>query len=461
MSIKIESMPIKNQEYIVDIIDVASNGDGICRLESNFIVFVPNSVTLDKIKIKILKVLKNYGYAKIQEILVESPYRIKPDCDVYSRCGGCSFRHIKYDYELSLKNKIVLDAFSKIGRISTTINNIKSSPLKDRYRNKSQMPVGLDVKSRAISGFYSKRSHTIVEASDCKLQSLQFQSIIKDILYYFNLYGIYIYEEATGRGLIRNIYLREAISTGEIMVCIVSTSANIKNIEKIVEDLILKYKQIKSFLININSKKTNVILGKDNIILYGKDHIIDNICGVDIKISPNSFYQVNKKQAENIYTKAIEYAQLSGKEVLLDLYCGTGTIGLIASKYAKKVLGVEVVKVAVDDAVNNAKLNSISNIDFICSDSKKVVRSLVDKKITVDVVMLDPPRKGCDVEVLSSILHMSPKRIVMISCNPSTAARDCKYLTENGYEVLEISPFDMFPRTNHVESVVLISRVEK
>ncbi len=454
-----ENKITKNSLYKAEIIDVSSSGDGICKLDDGFVIFVPNSVKGDILNIKIVKLLKNYGYGKIENIISPSKYRVKSDCDISTRCGGCCFRHIDYEYECTIKKQFVIQAFSKIAKVNNILidDTIKSAS-ELYYRNKAQYPLGLSSDNIVIAGFYAKRSHNIVKLNNCFLQPIIFNDILNDIIYFITKYNISIYDEFSKVGLIRHVYIRKADFTNEIMVCIVSTSSDIKNIDILVDILLNKYKDIKSIVININDNDTNIILGNKNIILYGNEYIYDVICGIKIKISVNSFYQINKLQAEKLYLKAIECAKLNSNDILLDLYCGIGTISLIAAKYVKKVIGIEVVSQAVDDANYNADINNIHNAEFICSDAKTASLELTKIYNNIDVVILDPPRKGCDIIVLNSILNLSPKKIIMISCNPSTAARDCKYLLDNDYNIEEIVPFDMFPRTNHVECVVLMSR---
>lgn len=449
----------KNSLYQVKIVDVSSSGDGICKLDDGFVIFVPNSVKGDILNIKIIKLLKNYGYGKIENIISPSKYRVKSDCNISSRCGGCCFRHIDYEYECIIKKQFVIQAFNKIAKVNNIlIEDTVKSTSELYYRNKAQYPLGLNADNMVIAGFYAKRSHNIVKLTNCFLQPIIFNEILNDIIYFIIKYNISIYDEFSKVGLIRHVYIRTADFMDEIMVCIVSTSSDIKNIDMLIDTLLNKYKDIKSIVININDNDTNIILGDKNIVLYGKEYIYDVICGIKIKISLNSFYQINKLQAEKLYLKAIEYAKLDSNDILLDLYCGIGTISLIAAKYVKKVIGIEIVPQAIDDAKHNSNINNIHNSEFICSDAKTASLKLTKIYKNIDVVILDPPRKGCDIMVLESILHLSPKKIIMISCNPPTAARDCKYLLDNDYNIEKIVPFDMFPRTNHVEIIVVLYR---
>lgn len=448
----------KNKEYLVTVIAMSSDGSGIAKID-NFPIFIPNTAIGDNIKIKIVKVLKNYAFGIISKIVSPSIDRIENDCDVYKQCGGCCYRHISYEAELKIKQQLVLDNFERIGKISAKINNIVGSDNISNYRNKAQFPVGIDENGKVVAGFYAKRSHRIIPCCNCKLQPTIFSDILKTILDLFNQYHISIYNEHKHTGGIRHIYLRQADFTGEIMLCFVSAKKNLKHSEEICKTLVDKFPNIKSIVLNFNNSKGNVILGTECYTLYGNDTITDVMCGVKVQISPLSFYQVNKPQAEKLYKKAIEYAKLSKNDTLLDLYCGIGTIGLSAVTQVKELIGVEIIDKAIENAKINAKINDFKNTRFICDDCKGAVKQLKEEGISTDIIIVDPPRKGCDQEVIDTLIEFSPSKIVMISCNPSTAARDCNLLEQNGYKVIEYTPFDLFPRTAHVEVVCLLEKI--
>lgn len=447
----------KNEVYEVEITGVTSEGNGVGKID-NFAIFIPETTIGDTVKIKIVKVLKSYAFGRLEEILKPSSARIDVDCDCYTQCGGCTYRHISYDAELKIKQDYVENVFKRLGGIELPCNPIIESKRENQYRNKAQYPVGIDKDGTIVSGFYAKRSHRIINSNACCLQSSEFAKIQSVILDFLNQNHIAVYDETSNKGLIRHIYIRKAEATNEIMVCLVATKSKIPNIDKLVEMLLQSNSNIVSIVINVNPKATNVILGNQCITVYGEEEITDIICGVKIKISPLSFYQVNKLQAEVLYQTAIEYAQLSKNDVLIDLYCGTGTIGLIASSQVKQVIGVEIIPQAIENAKENAKLNSIENTRFLCADAKVAAKQLAQEGTKPDVIIVDPPRKGLNLEVIEAIVEMSPRKVVMVSCNPATAARDVSLLQEQGYQTKVITPVDMFPRTTHVECIVCLTR---
>ena len=447
----------KNQSYIALIEDLTLEGNGVCKIDG-FAVFVPMTAVGDTVKIKIVKVLKNYGFGIIEEIIVPSESRIEVDCKAFKQCGGCSFRHISYDAELRLKEKAVKDAFNRIGGFSLPPESILGSEKTEYYRNKAQFPLGIDDNGKAISGFFAKRSHRIIKTDCCKIQDKRFNELVEWILGFINRKKIKIYDEKTQKGDLRHIYLRVAGKTGEIMVCLVSSKRKLPFSEEFSKELTEQFPDVKSVVLNYNPRNTNVILGNEYDILSGKETITDIFLDNEFAIAPASFYQVNKEQAELLYSLAFDYAEFKGEETLLDVYCGIGSIGLSAYSKVKKLIGVEVVPPAIENAKKNAVLNNAKNTEFICADAKKASKELLQKGLRPDVILVDPPRQGCDKEVLESIVEMAPEKVVMISCNPSTCARDCKILSENGYKLIKYRPVDMFPRTSHVETVALLSR---
>lgn len=446
----------KNDIIDLEVISITGEGSGVGRHEG-MAVFVPFSAVGDRLECRVLKVHKSYAYAKIEHILSPSADRCSAGCGVYGKCGGCLLRHLDYAAELRAKEGFVRDAFKRIGGLDIEIEPIICTGETERYRNKAQLPVA-EIEGKPVCGFYSQRSHRVVPCSDCRLEPKVFSEICEEILEYQQKNGLSCYNEKTGRGLLRHIYLRRGYHSGEIMVCLVVT-AKTKVYDPLAEILSEKYPQIKTVLLNINSEKTNVILGKNEILLFGSGKICDIICGVEVEISAKSFYQVNTPAAELVYKKAAEYAGLSGTETLLDLYCGAGTVGLSMAEKVRKLIGVETVPEAVENARENAVRNGVENAEFIVGDSGKIAGMLSKRGERPDVITVDPPRKGCDSATLEAIISMSPKKIVMISCNPATAARDVKYLCERGYIAEKACPADLFPRTHHVETVCLLSKL--
>jgi len=446
---------MKKNEIVEILIEAMSHeGSGIGRVDG-MAIFVPLTAVGDKIKSRIVKVKSSYAYGIVEEFLSESPDRIIPDCPVFRRCGGCVYRHISYNAECEIKYNRVYDAVSRIGVINLKPQPIISAENTMRYRNKAQYPVA----ENGECGFYATHSHRIISSDDCLLQPEEFKAATEFLKNFIKENKISVYNEQTKKGLIRHFYLRKAFYTGEIMAVLVINGKKIKGEQEFTEGLVsVLGESLKSVYININTKDTNVILGEECRLLYGKSYITDKLCGVNFRISPLSFYQVNRQMAEKLYLKAAEYAVPQNKNIV-DLYCGAGTIGLSMAKAAKSVIGVEIVPEAIEDAKINARENGIENARFICADAKAAARQLADEKIKPDVVIVDPPRKGCDSEVVDIIANeFKPERVVYVSCDAATLARDLKLFLELGYEVLEYTPVDLFPRTSHVESVVLLSR---
>lgn len=448
----------KNDTAELEITEMTGQGSGIGRLDG-MAVFVPMTAVGDIINAKILKVKKNYAFAKVESIIKPSESRIEADCDCYSKCGGCVFRHISYDEELKIKHRRVYDALKRIGKIEDfQMNEIVGCEEPNSYRNKSQIPIGKDKENNVIMGFYGSHSHRIVGNGECMLHPKEFDDIVRIVKEWINRYKIDVYDEITHRGLLRHLYLRHGKRSGELMVCMVINGNDMPFKQELIERLTDYSDKIKSIVLNINKDKTNVVLGKKCITVYGNNCITDELCGLRFNISPLSFYQVNRDQTEKLYGIAAEYANLSGKEFLIDLYCGTGTIGLSMAHKAKRVLGIEIIPQAIENAKENAKNNNIENAEFICSDASGAAEKLSKDNVEPDVVIVDPPRKGCDGIVIDSVCKMSPKRVVYVSCDPETLARDLAIFEEKGFKVKEVTPVDMFPRTQHVETVVLMSK---
>lgn len=448
----------KNDLVTMDITAMTSEGSGIGRAGS-LAVFVPMTVPGDVIEAKIVKVLKNHAFGIIHQIIEASPSRMDPDCPYFKKCGGCVYRHIGYESECKVKETRVRDALERIGGfVDPPLLPIASAESRNHYRNKAQIPLGLDNEGKLIMGFYAHNSHRIIDAEHCLLQPGIFDIITDVFRRWFEEYGDTVYNEISHKGVLRHLYIRQG--EGGVMVCVVINADTLKHADKLVKMLTLNVPEIKSIILNTNKEKTNVILGKKCRTIYGADFISDRLRGLEFSLSPLSFYQVNRDQAEKLYEKAAEYAALTGEENLLDLYCGTGTIGLSMAKKAKKLIGVEVIPQAVENARDNALKNGIQNAEFICGDAAKAAEVLKEQGEKPDVIIIDPPRKGCEASLIETISEMSPSRIVYVSCDPATLARDLKLFDEKGYKLMEAAPFDLFPATAHVECVVLMSRVK-
>ena len=447
----------KNEIITLKITSLTNEGFGFGKSDG-MAVFVPFSAVGDELEAKVVKVNKSYAYAKIERILTPSPDRIENLCPAFGKCGGCAFRHISYDAELRAKQAFVEEAFSKIGGIKPNFLPIEPSEDVERYRNKLEMPVGADENGKLFCGFFASRSHRIIPVSDCLLQPEIFSEIAQFIIERAHNLKISAYNEELHQGVFRHIFLRKAANKPNGgLCCVIVARRKVPEFSKLAHEIIEKFPEITGAVLNINPEKTNVILGEKEILLCGKSEISDEMCGVPVEISPKSFYQVNTRAAEKIYRKAAEFAQPSGK-TLLDLYCGTGTIGLSMAENAEKIIGVEIISSAVENARENAKKLGIENSEFICADAGKAAKTLSERGIAPDIILLDPPRKGCSEDTLEICAKLSPKRIVMISCNPATAARDCKILENLGYKAETAQAFDLFPRTKHVETAVVLKQ---
>ena len=444
---------LKNDEFIMEIVDITNEGSGVGRVHG-MAVFVPLTAVGDIVKVKALKVKKTYAYGKLIEIITPSNKRIENDCPYFNRCGGCVFRHIGYEAELELKQNKVYEVIKRIGGVDLAPQPILFDKC-DRYRNKAQYPLS----ENGGVGFYAFHSHRIIECEDCLLQPEIFSKICDTVSDFVRQYSISIYNEEKHKGLLRHLYIRRGQISGEIMVCFVINGDNLPKSEIIIDQLrAICGDELKSVVLNVNKNDTNVILGDTCKTLYGSDYIIDTLAGVKVRLSPLSFYQVNTVMANKLYKKAAEYAKPDGKNII-DLYCGAGTIGLSMAKEAKSVIGVEIIEAAVKDAEFNAKENGINNARFICGDAKTAAESLRKENLKPDTVIVDPPRKGCDSELIKIIANdFCPKSVVYISCDPATLARDIKIFGEEGYNLVEYTPADLFPRTSHCEAVCLLSK---
>lgn len=451
-------MPLtKNQIIPLTINTLSNDGNGIGRFEGQA-VFVPFTAVGDILSVKIVKVCKSYAFGIIEEIIESGAGRIPADCPIFGKCGGCCFRHISYEAELRAKEGFVADAMKRIGGIDLAVDPILPSPHIDRYRNKVQYPLFTAPDGSIRAGFYAGRSHRAIPCDDCLLQPELLNRIADSFCQLLTRFHISAYDEAAHRGLVRHLYLRHAVTTGRVMVCIVCNGRKLPHAEKICSELTALHPEIESIVLNVNTQKTNVITGSECITLYGTGVLHDTMRKVAVALSPLSFYQVNTEGANRLYGVAAEYAQLQPEDTLLDLYCGAGTIGLSMADQCKRVIGVEIIPEAIESARQNAKKMGVTHAEFFCADAGAAAQKLAHDGLLPNVVVLDPPRKGCDHATLDAVVQMAPQRIVMVSCNPSTAARDAAYLQENGYCVQTIRPVDLFPRTKHVETVVLLSK---
>ncbi|MBW9149221.1 23S rRNA (uracil(1939)-C(5))-methyltransferase RlmD [Clostridium sp. CM028] len=447
----------KNEDYIMTIDNMGYEGEGVGKID-NFTVFVAGAIIGEVVKIKIVKVSKNFAFGKLLEIIEESASRIDPVCSIYKNCGGCNVQHIDYKAQLDFKTNRVVQVINRIGKLEEVI--VHSTIGMERpynYRNKVQLPVS-NINSIVNIGFYAQRSHDIINMENCHIQDTVADLVVKLTRQWIKEFNIECYNEENHQGNLRHIMIRKGIETGEVMVVLVTNGKTLLYKEEFISLMTKKIKGLVSVIQNINSEKTNVILGAKCVTLWGKDTITDYIGEFKFEVSPLSFFQVNSIQTKVLYSKALEYANLSGGEVVLDAYCGTGTISLFLSQKAKKVYGVEIIPEAIENAKINAKENNISNTEFIVGEAEKIIPELLHQGVKADVVVVDPPRKGCDKTLLEAISSMKPKTIVYVSCDPGTLARDLGILDELGYKTLEIQPVDMFPQTAHVECVARIER---
>ena len=457
-------MPLqKNQVLTLQVERLSSDGSGVAHSPEGETVFIPGAAPGDEARVRIVKDCKRYAFGILDEVLTPSPDRIPVDCAVAGPCGGCSLRHLDYGAELRAKQENVADAFARIGGLDVPVLPIVGSPEIDRYRNKVQFPVGTDKAGRPCIGFYAGRTHRIVPCPDCRLQPGVLNEIGNTLCAFFAEKGIHPYNEETGKGLVRHIFLRRGAHSGQIMVCLVCTRAKLPSADELCTRLKEAFPDIVTILLNVNAKNTNVILDSETHTLYGQGYIEDTLCGVPVQLGPLSFYQVNTLAAEQLYGIAAEYAQLTPDDLLLDLYCGMGTIGLSMADHCRELVGVEIVPEAIESAkANAARMGAAVSAKsrFFCADAGQAAAQLAAEGLHPDVVMLDPPRKGCDEATLSAVVRMAPRRVVYVSCNPATAARDAAWLEQNGYHAEKVQPVDLFPRTKHVECVIALSKGE-
>lgn len=442
----------KNQEHTVTIEGYGEGGMGVARIDGH-VVFVHGALRGEKCRVLILKTLKSVAFAKVLEVIEPSSERITPDCPYFPRCGGCTYRHIRYEEELRLKKQRVQDNLSRIGGSDVTVEEILGARDTLRYRNKAQYPVSKD----GAVGFYRARTHEVIECEHCLLVKPEADAAAEALREYMQSCRVAGYDEKTGRGLVRHLYIRSN-AAGESLVCVLVNGDKLPKEDRLVALLRDACPKCTGIVLGTNTKKGNVILGDRYRTLWGSDRLEDTLCGKTFRLSVPSFYQVNRVQAERLYAKAIEFAGLTGQETVLDLYCGAGTITLALSDHAKKVLGAELVPEAIDDARENAARNGVKNAEFFCGDASDVAKKLARENLRPDVITVDPPRKGLAADVVESIAEMQPGRVVYVSCDSATMARDVKRLADLGYTAQRACAVDMFPRADHVETVVLLSR---
>lgn len=466
----------KNQIVTITIDDIGNDGEGIGKYEG-YTLFVKGAVVGDVAKVKVLKAKKNYGYAKVEELITPSPDRVIPKCPVAGRCGGCQLQQLSYARQLEYKADKVKNCLSRIGGISAEkLEEITESIIgMDEpfyYRNKAQYPVGTDKEGKTVMGFYAGHSHNIIDCTDCAIQEPVNAVILPVIKNFMEEKRITAYNEETGKGLLRHVLTRVGFHTKEVMVCLIINGRKFPDASELAEKISVAVEQfrdakgndgykLKSVCLNVNTEKTNVILGQEILPVYGESYITDYIGNIKYQISPLSFYQVNPKQTVKLYEKALEYAELSGNETVWDLYCGIGTISLFLAQKAKQVYGVEIIPQAIEDAKVNSKLNNINNAEFFIGAAEEVMPAKYKESgeaMRADVICVDPPRKGCEESLLDTVVAMEPKRIVYVSCDPATLARDVKYLGERGYELKKVCPVDQFAHTGHVETVCVLVR---
>lgn len=472
----------KNDEVVIDIIGMTHDGEGVGRAEG-YTLFVPGALPGEKVRVKVLKTKKQYGYAKLMELVQASSDRIAAPCPIYDQCGGCQLQHMSYAGQLAWKRQLVVDNLERIGKLRVVRDNASAGEMhvgdgQDaghsgqegilvrptlgmsepwRYRNKSQVPIGV-TEGGLVGGFYARGSHRIVDMETCLIQHEQNDEVVSRVKAIGRKLGITAYNEETGQGLLRHVVVKIGFATKEMMIVLVTNGERIPRVNEWISAIREELPAVVSICQNVNTRKTNVIFGDVTRVLWGREVIHDYIGDVKFAISARSFYQVNPAQTEVLYGKTVEYAGLTGEETVIDAYCGIGTISLFLAQHAKKVYGVEIVKEAIEDARANAELNGMTHVEFEDGASEDVIPRWKEQGIEADVIVVDPPRKGCDPRLLETILEMKPERVVYVSCNPSTLARDLRVLEDGGYRTVEVTPVDMFPHTTHIENVALLLR---
>ncbi|WP_339168476.1 23S rRNA (uracil(1939)-C(5))-methyltransferase RlmD [Paenibacillus sp. FSL R5-0341] len=468
-SAPIEGLPVsKNEETVIDIIGMNHDGEGVGRA-NGYTLFVQGALPGETVRVRVMKTKKQYGYAKLLEIVKASPDRVSAPCPIYDQCGGCQIQHMSYAGQLAWKRQLVVDNLQRIGKLNVMVEDAEDAdqgilvlPTMGmdepwRYRNKAQVPIGA-AEGGLVGGFYAKGSHRIIDMESCLIQHEHNDEVVAKVKEIGSHFGISAYNEETGRGLLRHVVVKKGFRTGEMMLVLVTNGRDIPYKDEWIGSIREAIPHVASICQNVNKKQTNVIFGDETRVLWGRDVIYDYIGDVQFAISARSFYQVNPVQTEVLYGKTVEYAGLSGKETVIDAYCGIGTISLFLAQHADQVYGVEIVPEAIEDARSNAMLNDMKNVKFEVGASEDVIPRWKEQGIEADVIVVDPPRKGCDPRLLDTILEMKPERVVYVSCNPSTLARDLRVLEDGGYRTVEVTPVDMFPHTVHVESVAMLVR---
>ena len=442
----------RNDRIGVYVEDLTHDGSGVGKVDG-YPLFIPSALPGENVEVQVGKTLKNYGFARLLNIDNVSPDRVKAPCPVYKECGGCQLQHLSYEGQLFQKQKMVQDVMDRIAKLPhVPVHQVKGMDNPWRYRNKSQIPFS-EREGKVVSGFYKSRSHHIVDTDACLIQSEEADDLMLALKQELHNMGMDAYDERTNLGLLRHLIVRKARATGEVMVVLVTRKKKFTQQKEAIELIKRMVPGVTSIMQNVNSERTNVIMGEDTKVLYGKSTIIDSIGGINFEISARSFYQVNPEQTEVLYGQALDYANLTGEETVLDAYCGIGTISLFLAQKAKEVYGVEIVPEAISDAKRNAELNNITNAQFETGAAEVVIPKLYAEGKRFDVLVVDPPRKGCDEELLNTIIEYKPKRVVYVSCNPGTLARDLRILEDGGYRTQEVQPVDMFPHSSHVECV--------
>lgn len=448
----------KNTYYDVTFEDLTHDGAGVAKIEG-FPIFVPNGLPDERAKIKVIKVKKGYGFGRLIEIYEKSKFRVDAPCPVFKECGGCQLQHLSYEGQMVAKQKQVQEVLTRIGKLpEIKVHSVLGMEHPWRYRNKAQVPVA-DREGGLVAGFYQQRSHEIIDMEACLIQQEKNDEVVQKVKSICDKYKVRAYDEKNHKGTLRHIMARYGLVTEEVMVVLITRTKELPNKEEIIAEIVRLVPNVKSIVQNVNPKRTNVIFGDETAVLWGEEYIYDNIGDIKFAISARSFYQVNPEQTKVLYDKALEYAELSGSETVIDAYCGIGTISLFLAQKAKKVYGVEIVPEAIEDAKRNAALNGIENAEFAVGEAEVVIPNWKKQGIKADVIVVDPPRKGCDEALLQTIIEMKPKRVVYVSCNPATLARDLRILEDGGFKTAEVQPVDMFPHTVHCEAVAKIDWV--
>lgn len=452
------TIPIKLGDNIeLEITGLGSSGEGVGKYEG-FTVFVPGALSGEKVQAAVTLVKKSYAVGRLEQILVPSPERVEPRCPVYEQCGGCQLQHLSYQGQLACKRQQVQDALTRIGHLELEALPVLGAVEPWSYRNKMQFPAAVNAEGVLQIGCYAAATHSVIDTDGCLIQKEANNEVLLTVRKWMKRFGISAYDEKTGKGLVRHVMGRVGVHSGEVMAVLITAEYDIPHRRELIEWLRKYVPGLTSIVQNINKKPTNIIMGSKTRVLYGEPNIKDRLGALSFNISAQSFFQVNSEQAEKLYNKALEFAALAGTETVVDVYCGTGTISLYLARHARKVYGIEIVAPAIEDAKRNAEENDCSNAEFILGDAAVELPRLLAGGVQPDVVLVDPPRAGCEERVLAAIASVQPQRIIYVSCNPSTLARDLAYLEQHGYKTLVAQPVDMFPMTSHVETVCLLNQ---